>query len=159
MKKFQQFYTDNGEKLFGYLLRKIGDRQQAADLLQETFTRYLEKYRGQELSVALLFTISRNLFYDQLRYDRRWVHSENTDLQSTTDQEKDYLVKETAMGVFAALQLLDEEERDILALVVSSGLSYREIAEIRQCSVANIKVKVHRARLKLKKILQEKSDG
>lgn len=159
MKKFKQFYIDNGEKLFGYLLRKIGDRQQAADLLQETFTRYLEKYRGQELSVALLFTISRNLFYDQLRYDRRWVHSENTDVESTADQEKEYLVKETSAGVFAALQLLDEEERDILALVVSSGLGYREIAEIRQCSVANIKVKVHRARLKLKNILQEKSDG
>lgn len=44
-------------------------------------------------------------------------------------------------------------ERDILTLVVSSGLSYREIARIAGTSEGNVKVMVHRARVKLKKMI------
>jgi DNA-directed RNA polymerase specialized sigma24 family protein len=38
-------------------------------------------------------------------------------------------------------------------------LNYQEIADIRQCSLAGIKVKVHRARQKLKKLLLESDHG
>jgi RNA polymerase sigma-70 factor (ECF subfamily) len=55
--------------------------------------------------------------------------------------------------VLAALQELDEEDRDILSLVVSSGLTYGAIAAIKGCSEVNIKVRVHRARQKLRQIL------
>jgi RNA polymerase sigma-70 factor (ECF subfamily) len=41
-----------------------------------------------------------------------------------------------------------------LNLVVSSDMSYREIAEIHHTSVQNVKVRVHRARVKLRKILE-----
>lgn len=73
MHKFRQFYIDNGDKLFGYLLRKSGNTHLAADLVQETFTRYLERYRNREQSPALLFTIGRNLFYDQMRFIKRFI--------------------------------------------------------------------------------------
>ena len=43
----------------------------------------------------------------------------------------------------------------ILSLVVSSGLSYKEIAELTGTNETNIKVKIHRSRLKLKKILRK----
>lgn len=56
-----------------------------------------------------------------------------------------------------ALQQLDDEEKDILVLAVSSGLSYRKIAEMTGNREANIKVKIHRTRLKLKQILLRKS--
>ena len=55
----------------------------------------------------------------------------------------------------AAMEQLGEEERDILNLVVTSGLKYKDIAEVRGCSLANIKVIVHRARKKLKKYMKE----
>ena len=44
------------------------------------------------------------------------------------------------------------DERDILALAISDGISYQDIAEIVGISLENVKVKVHRIRLKLKKI-------
>jgi len=56
--------------------------------------------------------------------------------------------------VIGAMQKLKKNERDILALAISDGLSYRDIAAIVDISVENVKVKVHRTRLKLKKILQ-----
>jgi RNA polymerase sigma factor (sigma-70 family) len=56
--------------------------------------------------------------------------------------------------VLAALQGLNTDERDILALAISDGISYRDIASIAGISVESVKVKVHRTRLKLKNILQ-----
>ncbi len=155
MNKIRQFYTEYKDKLFGYLLRKTGNSALAADLVQETFTRYMEKYRKHEQSPALLFTIGRNLFYDEIR-NNRLIAREDIVQGTVADQEETYIARELANKILAAIAKLSDDERDILALVVSSALSYQEIAKIRKCSVANIKVKVHRARQKLKKLLQEK---
>lgn len=64
------------------------------------------------------------------------------------------MVKQEYRQVIAAMQQLKENERDILALAISDGFSYRDIAAIADISVENVKVKVHRTRRKLKKILQ-----
>lgn len=159
MHAFRQFYIDNEGKLFGYLLRKSGNIHLAADLVQETFTRYLERYRNREESPALLFTIGRNLFYDHMRQKARIIPGDEIRTESVADQEETYIAKEESAKILAAMARLGEDERDILALVVSSGLGYQEIADIRKCSVANIKVKVHRARQKLKNLLQESDHG
>ena len=156
MKRFQQFYTDNGDKLFGYLLRKSGSTHLAADLVQETFTRYLERYRNREESSALLFTIGRNLFYDHVRQQKNnGIHLDDTVQSTFADQEESYIVRQELKKIMAAMEQLGEEERDILNLVVTSGLKYKDIAEVRGCSLANIKVIVHRARKKLKKYMKE----
>lgn len=128
----------------------------AADLAQETFTRYFERYRNKKESPALLFTIGRNLFYDHMRRRQTFVeHQEELNGASTAGQEESYIAKEETALIMEALQKLNDDERDILSLVVSSNMKYQEIAGIRGCSVANIKVKVHRARKKLKELLKE----
>ena len=63
------------------------------------------------------------------------------------------MVNEDYRRVLAGMQALEPEERDILSLVVSSGLPYRDIARIAGTSEANVKVRVHRARVKLKKMM------
>ena len=153
MEKFRQFYTDNRERLFGYLLRKSGNHYLAADLAQETFTRYLERYRNHELSIPLLFTIGRNSFYDHIRRQPKLPALKEPPPETTSDQERLYIVREESRQVLDALQQLDEEDRDILSLVVSSGLTYGKIAAIKGCSESNIKVRVHRARQQLRLIL------
>lgn len=159
MENFEQFYIDNRDKLFGYLLRKTGSVTQAADLVQESFTRYLERYRNNSQSPALLFTIGRNLFYDGIRLNKRF-HAVGRHMEPMAeDQERRYLAGEETQRIHRALAQLDEEERDLLALVVNSDLRYREIAEICGCSESNMKVKVHRARKKLRRILEEYDNG
>ncbi len=49
------------------------------------------------------------------------------------------------------MQQLGEEERDTPALVVSSDISYRDMAEMTGTSERNVKVRVHRAKVKLRK--------
>ncbi len=151
---FRDFYNDNKDRLFGYLLRRTGDYHLAADISQESFTKYLERYSKRELSVSLLFTIGRNLLYDNSRKQRATIPFEEENHKGSTDEESAFLVREESRRVLKALQQLEQEEADILSLAVSSGLSYREIAEMTSTSEANIKVKIHRSRLKLKKILR-----
>lgn len=156
MEAFRQFYTANKEKLFGYLVRKSGNAVLASDLVQESFTRYLEKYRHRELSLALLFTIGRNLFYDQMRQQRRCEEMTESTAAAPGDEEQKYIHREDSQLVLDALQQLDEDDRDLLALVVSSGMTYREVARIHGCSEGAVKVRVHRARRQLRCLLSEK---
>jgi RNA polymerase sigma-70 factor (ECF subfamily) len=50
---------------------------------------------------------------------------------------------------------LEDEERDLISLAASSGLSYRELGLMTGLSEANVKVKIHRARKKLRTFLGE----
>ena len=155
MESFSRFYQANKEKLFGYLIRKTGDYHLSSDIMQESFTRYLEKY-GKEGSPALLYTIARNAVIDGFRKQDRGTRSLEERDHIGNDQEEHYLVRDECRRVLSALQKLERDERDVLTLVVSSGLSYREIAGVTGLSEANVKVRVHRARLNLKKILTER---
>lgn len=157
MNTFKNFYIENRERLFGYLLRRTGNQALAADIVQESFTRYLERYRKQGAQPALLFTIGRNLLYDHSRKNKAETSYEENCHTENLDEEQGFLVREESKRVLRAIEQLDEEEQDILTMVVSSGLPYRDVARIMGKSETNIKVKIHRARMKLREILTEDS--
>jgi len=141
-------------------MRLSGDYQLACDIMQESFTRFLEHYAGNSLNPSLLYTIARNAFFDDARKNtQRRENVKSVDDQSP-DSEKQLLIREDYRNVLAAMQKLEKTERDILALTVSSDMTYREIAVITGISEANVKVKIHRARVKLKKALRTgENDG
>ena len=150
---FREFYSKQRVRLFAYLMRSTGDYHLASDILQESFTRYLEKYGETDQSPALLYAIARNAVVDGHRKRRP-----NTPLVDElelpqSNPEAHIMVREDYRRVLAAMQELKPEERDVLALVVSSDLSYREIARITGTSEGNVKVRVHRSRLKLRKMM------
>jgi len=153
MDKFRVFYEKHKDKLFAYLMRMTGDYFLSTDIMQESFTRYLEHYREQSLSASLLYTIARNSLFDHGRRQGRNAQFEREQGSCSRDQEHDLMLREEYRQVLLALNKLEKKERDILALAVSGDLSYKEIASIAGISEANVKVKVHRARLNLRKIL------
>ena len=122
--------------------------------MQESFTRYIERYGQQQQSAALLFTIGRNTLVDSARKRGRHTSLTAEPADNAPDQENALMVRETYRKVLDAMQRLNEQDRDILALALSSGLPYRDIAAVVGISEANVKVKVHRARLKIRKLLQ-----
>jgi RNA polymerase sigma-70 factor, ECF subfamily len=135
-------------------MRSTGDYYLASDIMQESFTRYLERYDKDAQNPALLYTIGRNLIYDNARKQKRNSQLHLDRDHPVDDQEHYLMVREQYRQVLSAMQTLETDERDILALAVSSQLSYREISSIAGTSEANVKVKVHRARAKLRKIIQ-----
>ena len=154
VENFREFYKLNKDRLFGYLLRMTGDYHLSADLMQDSFTRYFERYKDKDASVSLLFTIGRNLLFDNFRGKDTHKSYEEERHGLGRDQERVFLVREEYRRVLSAMQRLDKGEREMLTLAVSSDLSYREIAKITGTSESNVKVKIHRSRLKLRKFLR-----
>lgn len=157
MNTFKDFYNRQRQRFFAYLVRRAGDYQLACDIMQESFARMYEKYTAEQFTPQLLYTIGRNLVLDALRKRRR-NPSQTDDVEQPVDGQEHYLlVRDEYRQVLAAMRHLDDDERDLLALVVSSELPYRELAAMTGLSEANVKVKIHRARKKLRAYLGTES--
>ena len=157
MKDFKRFYSEHRENLFSYLMRLTGDYYLSNDILQESFTRCLEHYGSHTRNVSLLYTIARNALIDHFRRSKSDYYQVEDPEDMTNNQEYALMVRQEYRQVLAGIQKLDSDERDILALTLSGELSYREIASIVGISQGNVKVKVHRARMKLRDILGKRS--
>ncbi len=154
MEEFRIFYEKQHGKLFSYLLRISGDYYLSMDIMQESFTRYFEKYADNTRNVSLLYTIARNDFLDQKRKAARHVEFDQTHEPRSEDPTEILEIKQEYAQVLSAMKQLEDDEREILALVLSGDFNYKQIASIVNISEGNVKVKVHRARIKLRKILQ-----
>jgi RNA polymerase sigma-70 factor (ECF subfamily) len=155
MSDYDLFYRDCRSRIFNYLMRLTGDYSLAGDIMQETFARHLEHYGKDNREIPLLYGIARNLFTDEWRRRKHFADGEMEGDEPSLDQEHHLMVRSEYRRVLSAMDLLDAEEREILVLVAGNDLSYREIASLIGTSEANVKVKVHRARLKLRKTLKE----
>ena len=153
MSKFREFYKSHRDRIFAYLMKSTGDYYLSGDIMQESFTRYFEKYGERQTNPALLNVITRNALIDGHRKPGRNPRSFDEQEHSGLDPEKHLMARDTCRRVLAAMKQLEKTERDILMLAVNSGLSYREIARITRTSEGNVRVMVHRARVKLKKMI------
>ncbi|MGD8993177.1 MAG: RNA polymerase sigma factor [Desulfobacterales bacterium] len=153
MDEFRAFYNRYKNMLFAYLMRTGGDYDLSGDIMQESFARYLARYGRSKLSAPLLFRIARNALTDHRRKSNRNTPLRDENEPSGGNPEHHLMVRDEYRRTLSAMQHLDVVERDILSLVVSSDLSYREIAEIHNTSEQNVKVRVHRARVKLRGLL------
>ena len=155
MDNFKDFYTRQKDKLFSYLMRITGDYHLSMDITQESFARCLDKYRDKTVNVSLLYKIARNVLIDVARRDKRKGETGQDVADPDGDPEKNYRVKQEYRKVMAAMKKLDADEREILALTLTEDLKYKDIASIVGINEGNVKIKVHRARLKLREILQQ----
>ena len=159
MEQFTLFYKEFRQKLFYYLMRMTGDYHLSGDIMQESFARLLKHYGPDTPSASLLFTIARNAILDHARKKGRDVEMGCEKPDPAQDSEKLLMVRQEYRRVLAALQRLEEGEREVLALVADNGFSYNQIAQITGMNAGNVRVKVHRARMKLKRLLEEGNES
>jgi len=150
IKKYRAFYEDYKTKLFRYLMFRCGDSEVSRDIMQESFTRHYQNSKSSSgLSPTFLFTIARNALIDHQRHENNYTLIQDYAPQPSQDLETSLILQDESQIVTDAFNKLSREDREILTLVVSS-LSYRQIGKIQGLSEANIKVRVHRARLRLR---------
>jgi RNA polymerase sigma-70 factor (ECF subfamily) len=147
------------------------NQAEAEDLVQETYLRAMsasERLRPGSNLKSWLFTILRNIRFNQLRDSRskpRWV---KTDAPSSMPELADksskdpfslYLTKIKEADVRKAIENLPAVHREVIVLREFEQLSYGEIAQILDCPPGTVMSRLNRARERLKEMLQHWSLG
>lgn len=154
MHEYGSFYERYRDRIFAFLLRRSGDRELSEDLTQESFVRHLKRYGGSGASPSLLYTIARNALVDHRRARRTEVAISVEEVDGGGDAESLFWAREELRHMNVSLGLLSERERQLLALA-ASGMRYARIAAALGLNEANVKVLVHRARVRLRQLLDK----
>ncbi len=153
---FHQLYTKYANDVYRFSFWLTGDTEEAKDVTSETFVRLWtsQAETRHETVKAYLFTIARNLCLQNKRRKKRFIPLDE-ELQDKSGQSdrtaQDRLDLDDALN---ALQTLLEIDRAVLIMKAEDELSYEDIAKSTGLSVANVKVKIFRARMKIRSLLK-----
>jgi RNA polymerase sigma-70 factor (ECF subfamily) len=154
-------------RILSHVARMVGSRDDALDLTQEIFLKVfqaLDRYNPEFKFSTWLFRISGNAAIDQLRKKRpRTVPLETTDVDgkvsspeyrsSNLDPFGQLRNLQRGDAIAAAIADLPAEFRELITLRHFTGLSYEEIADIKNMPLGTVKNKLFRARAVLKERL------
>jgi RNA polymerase sigma-70 factor, ECF subfamily len=149
---FAALYDRYAQDVFRFALYLSGNRAVAEDLAAETFAkawRARDRVRVGTVKAYLLM-IARNLYRDSLRKRQELpLESEWLIVDEHADPEAAAAARSELRIVLDALRALPEAERSILLMATVGGVPYDTIAVAFGVSVPAVKVRVHRARIKL----------
>lgn len=163
---FQDIAHDLEQPLQRYLERYVGDRAVAEELRQETLMRMnkgLASFGGRSSVKTWAFSIASRVAADYLRHpDRRVLIVELDEAGEPPDSDRAIderlVVDEMSDCVRKVIDSLPDAYRAALILHDLEGLSAEQTAEISDCSLASAKIRIHRARLRLKEMLKEQCE-
>lgn len=146
---FEQYYED----VYRFLRALTRDRDLAEELTQETFLRAIrsvDTYRGEGEFRVWLCSIAKNLFYSQMKKQKKSIPVADEDFPEGESQEKTLIDRiadrETAMEIYQALHRLRDPYKEVFSLRVFGELSFREIGVLFEKSEHWACVTYHRAR-------------
>jgi RNA polymerase sigma-70 factor (ECF subfamily) len=137
--------------VFNYVLRLVGDRALAEDLTQEIFIRVFQGLPGFSLRsrfTTWLFQVTKNRVLDELRALERRPRSVATldDIPPLEAIDQPFERMETIDAVWRAIEALNVDLKMALLLRDVVGLSYNEIADALEITLATVKWRIYKAR-------------
>lgn len=164
---FQDIYTSFYPKIHRYLKRMVGEPE-TEDLTQEVFVKVsqgLSRFRGESKLSTWVYRIATNTAMDKLRstsFLRMVKDRVSIDAAAECDKEgkdeapsvEQQLVQEEMNGCIRKfIDKLSGSYRSVVVLAELEGLKNKEIAQILGVSLNTVKIRLHRARERLKKEL------
>ena len=150
---FMEIYNRHSSRIYAYCRRFLGNKEDAQDVFQETFIRFLDSTKQERVMTnvpAFLLKIARNLCVNVKRKDKNPISFEEYMISDGVEGDN----KELLNLIKTALEILPEEYKDIFILREYEGLSYQEIAEIADVPLSTVKIRIFRAKQKIREILQ-----
>jgi RNA polymerase sigma-70 factor (ECF subfamily) len=151
---FHSLFEHYSRDVYRFALYLSGNPSLAEEIAQETFVRVWimpGEVRAGTVK-AYLLTIARNLYLAEKKRAARQVALENDMPDLKPGPETVAVGRLELDAVFKALQALPETDRSALLMHVQDGLSHAAIASVLGLSTAAVKIRVHRARIKLREM-------
>lgn len=157
------------DKIYHLGYRMLNQKQEAEDVVQETFLRVytnLERYDENQKFSTWIYRIATNLCIDRLRkrkpsysIDAEMTNGEGTDwhvILASKDPgpDEELILSETQTNIREAIQTLPDKYKAVVILRYLHDMSLQEIGEVLDMPVTTIKTRVHRGREFLRKKLQ-----
>ena len=153
---FTELYQRYAHRIHAYCYRILTNPEEAEDAFQETFLRFHKaiKSGGSMTNVSgLLFTIARNLCINQKKKNVRWA-ADTIEHDTLDSYDESYEKKELLELIAASLELIKPDYREAFVLREYNGFSYDEIARMLDISIPTAKIRVFRAKEKIRKVLE-----
>jgi RNA polymerase sigma-70 factor, ECF subfamily len=150
---FHLLYERYSSRVYAYCTRMLGNVDEAKDAYQETFIRMFQRAGGETGRVRVapyLFTIARNLCLNAIRSRKHMV---TADALATVSEELALERTERARLVRLAIELLPLDYREPLILKEYFDFSYADIAATLDVPVSTVKIRIHRAKDRMRAIL------
>ena len=134
------------KRVFNYVLRLVGHRDDALDLTQDVFLKayqHLSKLEDVSRFAPWLYRIAHNEAYSLLRKNRPEGEMEY-EPRSSEPGAKLFPI-ELSLAVESALNRLHPDQREAVVLKVYQGFKFEEMAEILSCPVSTVKSRLYTA--------------
>lgn len=159
-----QLYDRYRVILFGLLMRILNNREEAEDVLQETFLQVwgratnFDENRGRPFT--WLVTLARSRGIDRLRTlaarERVAVASAKDEAEVVSDAASDAFRSEQRGLITNALDQLPDEQKQTLLLAYFDGLTQSEIAARLNAPLGTVKTRMRTGMMKLRELLADK---
>jgi RNA polymerase sigma factor (sigma-70 family) len=154
---FSQLFGQYQAMVFQLALGFVkGDRDQADDLSQEVFIQvwnHLDGFRKQSSYKTWIYRITVNCCLGYLKKTKResFIQKSSENPIDHSDEATEN-TQNTLDKLYWAMGQLDELDRLIVTMLLEE-LPYEEISEVLGVSPSNLRVKIHRVKKKLKKLM------
>ncbi len=156
-KLFKDVFEANSKKIYHLCFGYTNDNAAAKDLLQETFLKVwqnLDKFREQSQISTWIYRIAVNTCLTYLKKEKRQNKEELTPNIIENQAEEVNEKQEQVSLLYTCIAKLEENERLIITMVMDE-IPYPEIAEISGIKEGNLRVKIHRIKLKLTELYNQ----
>jgi RNA polymerase sigma factor (sigma-70 family) len=150
------------EKVYWVIRRMVIDHESSDDIAQETFVKVwknLDKFKGESKLYTWIYRIATNEALTHLRKKKRRFFLPIGDLEneliSTLEADTYYSGDEIQLKLQKAILTLPEKQRLVFNMKYFEELKFREIAEVLEVTVGNLKAQYHHAVKKIEKYLKE----
>ena len=162
--EFEQLYAEHWREVLGYALRRTGSPSDAADVAAEVFLvvwRRRDEVPGRNDFRPWLYGVARNVLLNHRRGERRRERLGALLLSAVEEQHPDtadaVAERDQNQGLIDAVRGLPEPDRELVTLVSWDGLSPTEAAAALQMNPVTARVRLHRARKRLRASLDEQT--
>jgi RNA polymerase sigma-70 factor (ECF subfamily) len=160
---FSSLFEDFGPRIKSYMMRQGADAATAEELAQETLLTVWRKaalYSPEKGNASTwIFTIARNLRVDRLRRETAWqeLTPEHSETIPSDDEAPDDAAsaRQREARVRAVLADLPPEQREVVVLAFTEGMSHSDIAARLSLPLGTVKSRIRLAYHKVRAALED----